>query len=303
MRLSANAYAKINLILDNMGQREDGYHSLRMLMQSVSLHNRVTLEVCCGEGITVQCDGLDLPPEKSITYRAAEGFLRTFAPSQRQKQIRIQIETHIPDQAGLGGASADVATVLHLLDHAYQTRLSHRELREFGVQIGADVPFCLMGGTMLAEGIGEELTRLPDLCPCTILLAKPKEGISTKIAYQLLDEWAQKRGLVHSEIERAMTAIREENLPALSSLLFNSFEQAYCEGHLWESHGILTDLREKLLAGGALGARMSGSGTTVYGIFDSEKTARECQKTLTLPGLQTFCCHPMPIGHEILGEG
>lgn len=298
MQLSANSYAKINLILDNMGQREDGYHSLRMLMQSISLHNRIHLSVSCGEGITVLCDGLDLPAEKSITYRAAEGFLQKFSPSHHQKQISISIENHIPDQAGLGGASADVATVLRLLDRAYGTRLTHRELREFGVQIGADVPFCLMGGTMLAEGIGEELTRLPDLCPCTVLLAKPQEGISTRIAYQLLDDWAKTRGLVHSEIERAMDAIRENDLPRISSLLFNSFEQAYCEGGLWESHAILTDLRENLLAGGALGARMSGSGTTVYGIFDSEETARACEKRMARPGLFTCCCHPVTTGWE-----
>ena len=183
---TVEAHAKINLTLDVTVKRPNGYHDVCMVMQSIGLHDTVTASVGTGSGIRLTVEGSDLPADSSnLAYRAAELFLsETGTPCDG---ISIVIEKNIPVAAGLAGGSTDAAAVLVLLDELYDTRLGEKKLMEIGLKLGADVPFCISGGTMLAEGIGEVLTRLPDVPQAHVVLCKPPIAVSTKYVYEHLD--------------------------------------------------------------------------------------------------------------------
>ncbi len=285
MRVIIDAAAKINLLLDIKGRLPNGYHSLYMVMQSVSLYDRVTVEQTDTGIIELTCSREAIPCDsRNTAYRAAECFFEQ--TGIQNGGLRIHIDKKIPHEAGLAGGSADAAAVLRALDAIYAPGLRERDLCRIGVKIGADVPFCIAGGTMIAQGIGEVLTPLEDMPACTIVLAKPAEGVSTAAAYARYDE----RGSCRGQDSKAMlAAIRGGDLYQIAQKLGNSFEQLIDTPRRVEIKSILRSC-------GAIGSCMSGSGPTVFGLFDDEVRAEKAVRQLRTIVDDVFICHPVKFG-------
>ena len=281
MRVIIDAAAKINLLLDIKGKLPNGYHSLYMVMQSVSLCDRVTVEQTDTGIIELTCSREAIPCDsRNTAYRAAECFFEQ--TGIQNGGLRIHIDKKIPHEAGLAGGSADAAAVLRALDAIYAPGLRERDL----CRIGADVPFCIAGGTMIAQGIGEVLTPLEDMPACTIVLAKPAEGVSTAAAYARYDE----RGSCRGQDSKAMlAAIRGGDLYQIAQKLGNSFEQLIDTPRRVEIKSILRSC-------GAIGSCMSGSGPTVFGLFDDEVRAEKAVRQLRTIVDDVFICHPVKFG-------
>lgn len=281
MKWTEPAYAKLNLTLDILGKLENGYHSLSMVMQSVSLCDTVTL--IRGEevsGLQVACgNGAPSGPE-NIVWRAAQSFF-DYCDIQDQDAL-FQIEKHIPSQAGMGGGSSDGAAALRLLNRAYNTGLSPEELRQIGAGVGADVPFCVTGGTMQAQGIGEKLTPLAPLPDCILLLCKPPVGVSTPQAFRESD----RAPAVPPKTPAMAAALASGELSQVAACLGNRFQEIL---PLPEIEEIVTAMR----SGGALGACMTGSGSAVFGIFTEESAARNTGESLRKWG-QVWLARPVP---------
>ncbi len=263
--ITLEARAKINLALEITGKREDGYHDIKTVMQSVALCDEVSVSVLEEEaGITLSCSANDLPTDrKNLAYRAAEAFYE--ASCVVPNGCRIHIEKRIPVEAGLAGGSTDAAAVIIALDRLHGTGMPKERLCEIGLRIGADVPYCISGGTVLAEGIGEKLSPLPDMPFCHVVLCKPGFGISTAAAYKKLDLM---HGLEKPDTAGLIQALNDGNLERIGGLLSNQMEAAALE------HGELTEIKSTMKSHGALGALMSGSGPTVFGLFSNEHWAR-----------------------------
>jgi len=280
MSTLTHAYAKINLTLDITGKRDDGYHLLRMVMQSVSLCDQLTLTQGA-PGIRVYCGRIDVPCDETNTvHKAAAAF---FAYSGIEPSLTIEIEKNIPSQAGLGGGSADAAAVLLSLNKIHQTGYSTETLCNIGIQVGADVPFCILGGTALAEGIGEKLTVLPALPHCHIVICKPPVGVDTKQAYALSDTTSKTE---HDYSASMLNAIRSADLHAVAANLGNEFERVM---HLAE----VTHIKNEMKSMGSLGACMTGSGSAVFGIFEEKSKASACKIALAHHYADTFLCEPV----------
>lgn len=281
----ADAYAKINIYLDVLGKRPDGYHELSMIMQSVSLRDVIAARRDTGvNGIRV-CSNLEYLPsdDRNIAYKAANAF---FEKSDiKNPDVLISIEKKIPVAAGLAGGSADAAAALKALNTLYQTNYSIRELSEIGGSVGADVPFCVYGGTMLAGGIGEKLISLPALPDCFILLVKPNFGMSTSRVFKSLDIDKTDR---HGDINAAVDAIKRESLKDICSNMFNLLEQVVIR-----EKPEIQKIKTRLDSSGALGSLMSGSGSTVFGVFDDEKTARKAFNTFKRVYRDTYLTRPI----------
>ena len=273
-KLSARANAKINLTLNITGRLPNGYHTLRSIMQSISLHDIVTVEKTASPEIEVIC-GNGIPSgEQNIAYKAAREFFRFTGISD--KGVRISIEKHIPSEAGLGGGSADAAAVICCLNKLFGTKLPQKDLCEIGASVGADVPFCIVGGTALCEGIGEVITSLSPLeCEC-VLIAKGRLGVSTKEAYAKLDSAEIK----HSPWEASDFSGGFESWAKLCS---NDFEAV--SGNT-EVEAIISEMK----SGGASLSQMSGSGSAVFGLFPERKNAENCRKKLTELGFFAEIC-------------
>lgn len=279
--LAENAYAKINLTLDVMGKRPDGYHTLRSVFQSVSLCDRISLSDGPAGEIRIVSDRPELSCGRDNTVRrAAETFFR--AAGIENPGVSFLLEKRIPWQAGLGGGSADTAAALQLLNRRFSFPLSETELSEAGLSVGADVPFCLMNGTMLAEGIGERLTRLPTISPCHILLCKPAAGIGTKEAYQALD--------------RDGTFGDRFTKPMLDALRGGSLDEiAKCVGNVFEPLALLPEIpriKTQMLKSGAAAACMTGTGSAVFGLFERKGQAQACADELSRIYTEVFLCEP-----------
>lgn len=266
------AYAKLNYTLDVLNKREDGYHEISSVMQSIELADIVTVSIEEGEaGIKITADREDVPTDSSNTaYRAVEAFwqeVEDITPCR----VSIDIQKNIPSQAGLGGSSADAAFVISALDYLYGTEMFLGDLASIGAKVGADVPFCIIGGTMLAEGIGEELSSLPAIPQSRILICKPDFSVSTPELYQIIDTVnIQKR----PDFESMRSAIDNQDLEMIGRNLCNVFEEALPE----EEFKRIEKIKQTMLQGGALGASMTGSGSAVFGIFtdqDAESRAAE----------------------------
>lgn len=283
--LAFKAFAKINLSLDITGVLENGYHQLEMIMQSVSLHDKVTIAVIDSPlGILLSCSLPSLCPiEQNTAYKAANLF---FQHCKINPSVSIHIEKHIPSQAGLAGGSADAAAVLHGLNQLFQTNLTQKQLCEIGLQIGADVPFCICGGTMLATGIGEKLSSLPALPACYIVICKPSVSVSTQEAYQKVDNSVI---LHHPDTQIICNALKEQNLSAVSQNMKNVFQEALS---ITDVHTIT----ELMVQNSALGACMSGSGSAVFGIFETEQQALLCSNILKKKFNSVFICNPTIYG-------
>ena len=285
MRVIVDAAAKINLLLDIKGRLPNGYHALYMVMQSVSLYDRVTAERTGTGAIELTCSRPGIPCDsRNTAWRAAEQFFEQ--TGIRHGGVRIHLEKRIPHEAGLAGGSADAAAVLHAMNALYGTALRERDLCRIGASVGADVPFCVAGGTMLAQGIGEVLTPLADMPDCTIVLAKPAEGVSTAAAYARYDELGSCRG---QDSEAMMAAIRGGDLYQIAQKLGNSFEQLIDTPRRVEIKSILRGC-------GAIGSCMSGSGPTVFGIFDDTARAEKAAAQLRTIVDDVFLCRPEKYG-------
>lgn len=271
--LEIAGYAKINLTLDILGLRPDGYHEVEMIMQSIKLHDRLFFEAA--EDISFSCSFPGVPPgEDNLAYRAA--FLLQEYTGQR-KGAAIVLQKNIPVEAGLAGGSADAAAALKGLNSLWGLGLTLSELMELGARLGADVPFCLMGGTALAKGKGEALTPLPVLPGLGVVLIKPPFGVSTGKVYKQYDLGG---GGLRPDTKAMLAAIRERNATQICCLPANVLEATVsC------LHPEIILAKNMLLAAGAAGAAMSGSGTTVFGLCESEAKAGVIAEKLKLwPG-------------------
>lgn len=267
-RVEVLAYAKINLMLDIIRRRTDGYHDLFMIMQSVGVADRVTVEREPGHKLRLTASMDDIPLDVKILH--GKRPLCSLRPPLRRPGLHIHLEKHIPHAAGLAGGSADGAAVLVALNRLMGTGLSTDQLCAMGVQIGADVPFCIVGGTCLAQGIGEVLSPLKPMPSCHIVLAKPDFGVNTGKAYGLFDT----NGKTHNADQLGMlTAVQNRDLPAICGKLENVFEQFV------EVPGRI-EMKEVLRAAGAAGVCMSGSGPTLFGIFTDKAQALAAAQAL-----------------------
>ncbi len=264
-RVHFRTFAKVNYALDVLGLRGDGYHEVRTVLQSVSLADEVEIEVGDeGFGLRVEPDGARLgPPEENTAYRAWR-LLRELTGDELP--VRVRLRKGIPAGAGLGGGSADAAAVLVGLNRLFGLGLGAEDLRELGARIGADVPFCVSGGTALGEGVGELLTPLPPPPEHHLVLTKPSASAATTRIYRAYDDEGPARGA--NAVEAVVAALRSGSLPVLAAAVGNDLAPVTAR--------IVPEvaaLERKLLENGALGASMSGSGTAVYGIFDDADAA------------------------------
>ncbi len=278
MQVIAKAPAKINLTLDVVGVREDGYHLLESIMQTADRYD--TLMIQKADAITLDVAGESpCPVEKNTAYKAAQVFFRHTGIAGG---VAMSLTKAIPQQAGMGGGSADAAAALRALDKLYDTHLTPDELCKMGVQVGADVPFCLIGGTGFVTGIGERIAPLPALPDCHIVVAQPPEGVSTQAAYAAIDRIEH---LQHPDHTAALTALKCGDLPALCRQVANVFEQAI---HL---PGV-TAIRQVMAEFAPLCSRMTGSGSAVFAIFEEEATASACAARLQQDYATAFLCRP-----------
>ncbi|MCH4239806.1 MAG: 4-(cytidine 5'-diphospho)-2-C-methyl-D-erythritol kinase [Oscillospiraceae bacterium] len=282
--LTEPAYAKLNLSLDVTGHRKDGYHLLSMANVCVSLQDTLEFEHA-PDVLQVSCIAeKELPPvpdgKDNLVYRAAETFFES--TGEPDHNVRITVHKRIPSEAGLGGGSADAAAALRGLCRFYDYAVSIKALCRMAETIGADVPFCVQGGTALAEGIGEELTPLPPVPDCWFVVCKPEVGVSTADAYRRLDEDT----LAQQKFTPAVVeALRQGSLSLLGGALGNAFEAVI-------SLPEVRDIKCRLLQDGALGACMTGSGSAVFGIFDAMQKAKTACMNLHRDYPYTFQCVP-----------
>ena len=262
MQIKVNAYAKINLLLDIINKRNDGYHDLFMIMQSINLYDTVTVTETKTRKITITCNIDDIPlDEHNIAYKAAAQFFKD--TKIKNKGINIDIVKRIPHAAGMAGGSADGAGVLVALNELTGADLSIDELCKIGVKIGADVPFCIKGGTLLAQGIGDILNKVKPLRKCFILIAKPDCSVNTAYAYRQFDEC----GKAHTPDKLGILyAMQSRDLKSIAEKMENVFEQFIAVDNKVEIKSIMRNHN-------ALGVCMSGSGPTVFGIFESKEDA------------------------------
>ncbi|MDE6949820.1 MAG: 4-(cytidine 5'-diphospho)-2-C-methyl-D-erythritol kinase [Lachnospiraceae bacterium] len=266
--LILKAYGKINLGLDVVRRLENGYHQVRMIMQSVELADTVTMRRLSEDGIVLKTDKPGLPcDERNLAYKAASLMKEQFSlPSG----VEIMLEKHIPVAAGMAGGSADCAAVLKGMNELFGLGASFEELQKIGVKLGADVPYCLMGGCALSEGIGEVLTALPKPPACTLLLAKPNISVSTKYVYESLrlDELKH-----HPDIDGIVQSIETGDLERLCGKLENVLESV-----TGKEYPVIGKIEESMKEEGALQALMSGSGPTVFGIFREREDAERAME-------------------------
>lgn len=274
-RIELRSHAKINLGLDVIGRRENGYHDVRMIMQTVFLYDIVQMEKTKEEGIHLTTNLFYLPSDKNnLAYRAAEMLMTEF---QLPGGIRIDLNKRIPVSAGLAGGSSNAAAVLVGMNIMYELGLSEKELMERGVKLGADVPYCIMRGTVLAEGIGEILTPLPSFPKCYVLLAKPSVNVSTQKVYESLDALEE---ITHPNIDGILDGLENQSLTDVVANMGNVLEQVTIA-----KYPVIDKIKTVMIENGALNAMMSGSGPTVFGIYESKAEAWKTKVLLKESGL------------------
>ncbi|BCN28810.1 4-(cytidine 5'-diphospho)-2-C-methyl-D-erythritol kinase [Anaeromicropila herbilytica] len=261
--IKLKAFAKINLGLDVIGKREDGYHEVRMIMQTVNLYDKISLSKTQSNEITLKTNLHYLPTnENNLVYKAAKMLLDEFEINQG---VFINLEKKIPVAAGMAGGSADAATTMVGINKLFDLSLSKKDLMDRAVKLGADVPYCLLRGTALSEGIGEVLTPLPAMPKCHVLIAKPGINVSTKFVYDNLNiERIEK----HPDIDGMIQAIKDQDLYQVTSKLSNVLETVTIK-----EYPVINEIKKQMIEMGALNSIMSGSGPTVFGIFDNYNKA------------------------------
>lgn len=274
-KVTKKAYAKINLGLDVLRRRPDGYHEIKMIMQTVDIHDTLTFSVSTQPGIILNIDSKELSAgSDNLICRAAERLLEA---SGIKQGVEIFLEKRIPIAAGMAGGSADAAATLHGLNELFELGYSLEELQQIGVKLGADIPYCLMGGTALSEGIGEILTKLPTPPQCTLVIAKPDINVSTKFVYENLHADSL---TYHPDIDGMMAAINDANLGGITDRLGNVLETVTIR-----EYPIINEIKTLMKDEGAEGALMSGSGPTVFGIFLDGKAAKNAAKQIAIEEL------------------
>ena len=254
------AFAKINLTLDVLGKRPDGYHDLKSIMQTISLRDDIRLEVGTGEPWKLECDVEGIPcDETNLAWKAAKIYCDTL--KKDPNGLNIHITKRIPVEAGLGGGSADAAAVLRALNRHFGVPLSIMALAELGAQVGSDVPFCVIGGTAMVEGRGERIRKLPAMPECIFVVVKPDFSVSTPELYRKLDETAIARRPDQNAMEAALLS---GDIGRVANHLDNVFDPVVTADHLE-----LNYIKSIMMSYGAYGAQMTGSGSAVYGLFDS----------------------------------
>lgn len=268
--ISLKALAKINLGLDVVRRREDGYHEVRMIMQTIHLYDRLDIKRTQEPGIQIQTNLSFLPVnENNLIYKAAKLLMDEFSITDG---VSVKLDKRIPVAAGMAGGSTDAAAMLIGVNRLFSLGLTKRQLMERSVQIGADVPYCIMRGTALAEGIGEALSHLPPMVKCPVLIAKPSISVSTKFVYQnlKLDDTT-----IHPDIDRLIDDIKAKNLHDIAAHMGNVLETVTIP-----NYPVIDEIKKHMLSNGAVGAMMSGSGPTVFGLFDDEDTAKKAYKAM-----------------------
>jgi len=278
LELAANA--KINISLDVIGKREDGYHDVKMIMQSIALHDKIKMEIT-DKDISIECNCPWIPTDKSNTaYKAAELLINNF---KIKKGVKIIIDKNIPVAAGLAGGSSDAAAVLKGVNELFHLNIDQFSMLKFGKEIGADVPYCLRGGTMLSEGIGEILTELEPFPATNIVLVKPKINVSTAWAYKNLNIKSLTR---RPDTELLLSAIKVHDLNKIAKNMVNVLEEVTVK-----KHGLIEEIKKRLLDLGAMGSIMSGSGPTVFAIFMDSYSAQKAFSEIKSENWECYLTH------------
>ncbi len=264
-KMELNALGKINLGLDVLGKRPNGYHDVRMVMQTIYLYDQISIEKKQTPGIELSTNLFYLPVnENNLAYRAASLLMEEF---DLPGGVKISLTKHIPVAAGMAGGSSNAAAVLHGMNRMYDLGLSMEELMKRGVTLGADVPYCIMRGTVLAEGIGEILTPLPPMPKCQIVVAKPPVSVSTKQVYEKLDAHSS---WTHPDIDGILAGLKKADLHKIASCMGNVLENVTIP-----EYPVIEKIKQSMKEAGALNAMMSGSGPTVFGIFEERSQAKK----------------------------
>lgn len=263
--MKMKAYAKVNIALDAIGKREDNYHLLRMIMQTVDLYDVIDIEKSNDSSISISCNKHYVPTdERNLAYKAAVLFRENF---NIKGGVKISIKKNIPVAAGMAGGSTNAAAVLVMMNKLFKVNASLEELKELGLKIGADVPYCIEGGTALCEGIGEVITPLKPFENKILVVLKPNFGVSTKEVYTNLDINKIRK---HVNIEELIEAMENDDLNYVAKNMKNVLENVTLK-----KHSVLKTIKEDMRRSGALGAMMSGSGPTVFAFFDDMLTAQK----------------------------
>lgn len=265
------AYAKVNISLDIVGKREDGYHLLEMIMQSIDLYDELNIEKQ-NKDITIKCNKPYVPTdERNLAYKAAKLFIEKY---KINSGVNISIKKNIPVCAGLAGGSTDGAAVLKAMNKIFSVGASDEELMELGLKLGADVPYCIKGGTALCKGIGEEVKEISGFKDKILVLVKPPFGVSTKSVYQEFDLSKVKS---HPNTEVLIKAIEKNDLKIVSSNMKNLLENITLR-----KHRVLINIKEEMKSLGSIGTMMSGSGPTIFAFFDDMLKAQRCFEKMKL---------------------
>lgn len=273
--IKLKALAKINLGLDVVRRREDGYHEVRMVMQTIYLYDQLLIQKSETPGIQIHSNLSFLPVnENNLVYKAGKLLMDEF---DIHTGVSVELNKRIPVAAGMAGGSTDAAAMLYGMNQLFGLKLKRKDLMERGVQIGADVPYCIMRGTALAEGIGEKLSSLPPMVKCPVLIAKPAVSVSTKFVYQNLKLNEQ---TPHPDIDALITDIRNSDLDNICADMGNVLETVTIP-----NYPVIAQIKEQMLKSGAKASMMSGSGPTVFGLFGDEETARRARAEMKASGL------------------
>lgn len=277
--LQQQAYAKLNLTLDILGKRDDGYHDLRSVMQQISLCDDIEIDVETGEDWKLECDREDIPTDSSnLAWKAAGVFYK--ALGKDPQGITIRITKRIPSQAGLGGGSADAAAVLNALNDHEGKSFTAQELADLSAKVGSDVPFCVLGGTALVEGRGERVTAVNPMPDCFYCIVMPDFSVSTADLYRAIDE---KGTTYRPDTDGMLAALQSGDLLHAAGYVGNAMEPLVSADHKQ-----IKEMKDAMLDSGALGAAMTGSGSAVYGIFDSFDMAAISSMDLMARGYRTY---------------
>lgn len=287
--IKLQAPAKLNFSIDITGVREDGYHLMSMVMQTINICDIVKIETNNTNNIEMNCKGVTLNSHKdNIAYKCAcEFFAKTDIAN---RGVTISIEKNIPSGAGMGGGSADGAAVLVGLNILYNTNLSEEELMDIGKKIGADIPFCIYGGTALVEGIGEKVTPIADFPNCYIVVAKPSVSVSTQSAFKNYDN---QNITTRPDTKGLISSIKWQDVLTACSKFCNVFEEVI---HFKE----MDFIKDKMKSFGGLNPIMTGSGSAIYSIFLDERAALDCYYSLCENSINTYVCEPVKTGPKII---
>lgn len=282
--LTEKAYAKLNLTLDILGKREDGYHDLKSVMQTISLYDWIEMDIGTGRPWTLSCSREGIPcDERNLAWKAAALYCETVGVDP--DGIAIRMEKNIPSGAGMGGGSADAAAVLRILNRHYGDRLSMEALADLGAKVGSDVPFCVIGGTVMCEGRGEVMRRLPDMPSCVILGCKPEFSVSTPVLFRKIDSVAI---YGHPDNDAMEAAIASGDIHAIAREIYNVFDPVVSEYHPEIGH-----IKEICRTNGAWAVQMTGSGSVVFAIMPDEASAEKAREELEKTYPQVFVAEPV----------